>query len=182
MSKRLPEFVDPWRSADQGKRFSGRVELARLPRLATALKRPSGEVEFELRFERDSKRRSRIKGFVRSVLVVECQRCLGALSYPVDLSLDLAAIEVAAEAERLPEEIEPVQVEEGVIRLLDMVEDELILAIPQVPMHGEGDCETDMSTLGESYDPGFGAGTNSDDELADNPFAVLSKLKTDLNC
>ena len=179
MLKRLPEFIDPWRSADQKRVFSGRIELAEMSRVAEALMSNSGDVEFELNFERDNKRRSRIKGFVRSTLVVECQRCLGALSLPVDSSLNLAVVEGPDEAELLPEEIDPVQVEEGMIRLLDLIEDELLLSIPQVPMHDVGECETDISAHSESFDSEPEADETDEPEQGDNPFAVLAQLKKD---
>ncbi|MES9935604.1 MAG: YceD family protein [Sedimenticola sp.] len=175
MSSRLPEFVDPWHSADLKKRFSGRVELADLPRLASMLKRLEGDAEFDIGFERDDKRRSRIKGFVRSTMVLECQRCLESMQLAVDATLNLGVIEVAEEAERLPEDVEPVQVEEGLIRLLDLVEEELILAIPQVPMHDPEACSAAISHTAE--DPPVEE-QESVTEQAENPFAVLAGLKT----
>jgi len=42
-------------------------------------------------------------------------------------------VESVAEQELLPEHYEPVLVEEGRLALLDLVEDELLLAVPQVP-------------------------------------------------
>ncbi|MES9913105.1 MAG: YceD family protein [Candidatus Sedimenticola sp. 4PFRAG1] len=176
MSSRLPEYVDPWRSADQRKHFSGRVEQADLPRLAGILKRIEGDVEFELMFDRDDKRRSRIKGFVRSSLVLECQRCLESMQLDVDSALNLGVIEVPDEAERLPEDMDPVQVEDGLIRLLDLVEDELILASPQVPMHTQQECRIELA---DNVDESLVADEQeSVTEHADNPFAVLAGLKT----
>ena len=178
MSSRLPEFVDPWRSADQKRHFSGTVELEKLPRLTDVLMSTEGEAVFELIFDRDDKRRSRIKGSVRATMVLQCQRCLEAMLLPVDISLDLAVIEVPEEAERLPEETEPVQVEDGLIRLLDLVEEELILAIPQVPMHAREQCSTESADA--MKDAAESSEQESVSETSDNPFAVLADLKKDL--
>ncbi len=177
MSSRLPELVDPWRSADQNRSFSGRVELEQLHRLTGALHAVSGEAEFDLVFLRDEQRRPRISGHVRATLSLQCQRCLDELVLPVDAELNLAVIEVAAEAERLPEEVEPVQVEEGMLRLLDIVEDELILAIPQVPMHGPSECDVERAESAPEPVPADPRHDESDQK--ENPFSVLAGLRKD---
>jgi uncharacterized protein len=124
---------------------------------------------------RDEKRRVRIKGNVSATLVVQCQRCLGALQLDVDSAIDLAVIEVEEEAERLPEECDPVVVEEGLIRLLDIVEDELILALPQVAMHDPGECTMDFGDSAGSGQPGL---PENSETTVENPFAVLARLKS----
>ena len=177
MLTRLPEFVDPWRLADQRKCFSGQEKVSNLPRLRGLLTRTDGEVAYELRFGRGEGRWPRITGWVRTTLNLECQRCLGEQEIPVDATLDLAVIEVPAEAETLPGSCEPVLVEDGRLRLLDIIEEELLLAVPQVPRHEAGVC------AGAAQ--GAVAGQDGDDtehtEVPDNPFAVLSGMKTKRN-
>ncbi|WP_172838860.1 YceD family protein [Solemya velesiana gill symbiont] len=146
-----------------------------MTRLASMLESVEGDAEFELRFERDDKRRSRIKGFVKSTMTLECQRCLESMQLAVDAILNLGVIEVPEEAERLPEDVEPVQVEEGLVRLLDLVEEELILAIPQVPMHEPNECRAEVSHADEAPPA---EQQESVTEQAENPFAVLAGLKT----
>lgn len=177
MSSRLPEFIDPRRLASQGGGFSGTVKLGDLPRLRGALLETTGSAEFRLEFYRDNRGRARIKGQVRADLVLECQRCLEAMVLPVDAELDLAVIQVPEEADRLPESCDPVWVEEDTMRLLDLVEDELLLAIPQVPRHEPDSCGIDgyIPVDEETADQ------EQEDEASDkpNPFAVLAGLKSD---
>ena len=144
-----------------------------MPRLAEVLLDAEGAAEFEFLFGRDQNRRVVITGFVRSSLGLECQRCLERLELPVDARVRLAVIEVAAEAERLPEEYEPVLIEEDRLRLLDLVEEELLLAIPQIPRHETGQCGIAI----ESVDPA--ASDQEADTRPANPFAVLASLKSD---
>ncbi|MEJ1296066.1 MAG: YceD family protein [Candidatus Sedimenticola sp. (ex Thyasira tokunagai)] len=177
MSSRLPDFVDPWRLANLGKQLSGAVGLGELSRLADALVSVEGESLFTLEFYRDEKKRARIKGNVEAELVLECQRCLEPVTLPVDAEVNLAVIEVAAEAELLPDECDPVMVEEGRIQLLDLIEDELLLAIPQVPMHPQGTCPVEMETLFTNGDFEDVQQESATDEA--NPFAVLAGLKPD---
>lgn len=175
MSSRLPENVDPRRLATQGAAYSGTVDLAKLGRLSEALLDATGQAEFSIEFYRDNRKRARIKGLVKADLVLECQRCLGAMIYPVDAGLDLAVVKVPEEADTLPESCDPVWVEEDTLRLLDLVEDELILAIPQVPRHEEHACSIDWNNPADEVQD------EQEDDLSDkpNPFAVLAGLKSD---
>ncbi|MES9858009.1 MAG: YceD family protein [Sedimenticola sp.] len=175
MSSRLPDFVDPWRLANLGNQLSGSVGLGKLLRLADALVSAEGEAQFTLEFYRDEKRRARIKGDTQAQLVLECQRCLEQMTLPVDAEIDLAVIEVPDEAELLPVECDPVMVEEGRIRLLDVIEDELLLAIPQVPMHPLGTCPVELERLFSDGDFKDEQEESATDEA--NPFAALAGLK-----
>jgi uncharacterized protein len=64
--------------------------------------------------------------------------------------------------------------EESRLRLVDLVEDELLLSIPQIPRHSSGSCATDnMITDSVPPDP-----AEDDEEEVENPFAELAALKT----
>jgi len=177
MSSRLPEFADPRRLASQGSTFSGSVALADLHRLRDGLLDPVGDARFRLEFYLDPRKRARIRGEVRADLVLECQRCLGRIVLPVDVELDLAVIEVPEEADRLPDEVEPVWIEGDTLRLMDLVEDELILAIPQVPRHEDGQCETDWQSKPAEVKPD--EARREDESDKPNPFAALAALKSE---
>ncbi len=179
MSSRLVEFVDPWRLAGGGKVISGTVRLAELPRLTEVLQSTNGEVEYQLEFYSGEKKRPKIKGFVRAELVLICQRCLGPVVLPVDSNLDLAIIEVPEEAELLPEECDPVWAEEGQIKLSDLVEEELLLAIPQVARHAYGECPEVLTEGTDAQDEFQPEMVEDIDSVIDeeNPFAVLAGLK-----
>ncbi|MEN8166342.1 MAG: YceD family protein [Pseudomonadota bacterium] len=169
MSQHLPEHLDPWRFADLGKRISGSYLLGDLPRLREYLVDSQGEVSFTLEFSRDRRQRSCLFGKVEATLMLECQRCLDAMPWQVKSDVSVAFVEGIDEAERLPDELDPELVEDGQVKLRDLVEDELLLALPQVPMHPSGKCTGQLD--GESED--------SNDAVRENPFAVLAELKRD---
>lgn len=167
MSSRLPELADPWRLADARKRLHGRVSLARLARLGLAIVGGEPWVEADLRFLRDERNRALVTGRIRAELELRCQRCLEPMSFPVDLELVLGVVENDAEAARLPDEIDPLLVDSGRLHLADMIEDELLLALPQVPMHAPESCPAaDTAGRGETK-----AGERR------SPFAALAELK-----
>ncbi len=175
MLSRLPDFVDPWHLADVGKTVSGKIGLKDLPRLCTALVSSDGEAVFRLIFGRDEKRRIRIGGYVQAILVLECQRCLDDMQQQIDSRLNLVVIETSVEANVISEACEPVQLDNKRIRLMDLVEDELLLSIPQVPRHEPSQCKRKLDA------PFFSAGGLDRDDVTEkaNPFTVLARLKSD---
>jgi len=159
--------IDPWRLAAQGRTLAGRIPLDSLPRLAPALA-DGGDAEYRLVFHLDAEHRAVVSGQVRAELVVQCQRCLGMMAIPVDSRFELAFVHGLDEAARLPEAYEPAVAEDGWVRPADLVEDELLLALPPVPLHATTECASR---------PAESATTPSDDLEADNPFAVLAALR-----
>lgn len=173
MSDRLPVQIDPIRLAQQGRRFEGHIPLNKLTRLTAMLLSDVGEIGVKLDFHKDGRGHHCLNGNLRADLQLECQRCLEAMAYAVDVELELLLVESEAEAERLGEEQEIFIVESTPILLTDIIEDELMLSLPQVAMHDEADCKI---AIQHQNDTGF-----EEPELTDtdkpNPFAVLSELK-----
>jgi uncharacterized protein len=164
MSSRSPEIVDPWRVSEQKQAFSGSVQLGDLPRLSPLLSRSEGSADYRFLFSRDQHRRPMIEGHVEATLWQTCQRCLEEMPIVVAADFRLVVVQGLDEAGQLDEDVDPLLAEQGV-SLLDLVEDELILALPVVPLHE--DCEglkldDDMATAGEPRE---------------NPFAALKALK-----
>jgi uncharacterized protein len=87
------------------------------------------------------------------------------MSLKVDSGFRLVVVQGYDEAGQVDESLEPLLAEEGSIRLLDLVEDELLLALPAVALHDQ--CEA----------PAFDDGEISVDEPRENPFAALERLK-----
>ncbi len=172
MSSHLPDFVDPWRMVDQRRVFSGYAAIADLSRLAKIVLGAESDIELQLEFERDREKRACIKGSVKAELLLECQRCLSPMSFSVMSQLNIALVRSTEEAERLPDDYDPLLLGEPRIRLLDIVEEELLLSLPQVSRHEVGECCPDAHQETEQ------AATDLDepDERV-NPFAVLAKLR-----
>ena len=167
MSQHLPDHLDPWRFTDLGKRISGSYLLASLTRLRECLADPEGEVRFNLEFFHDERHRACVRGVIEATLALQCQRCLEIMAWPVHADVSLTFVESIDEAERLPETLDPILVENGQIILRDLIEDELLLALPQVAMHPIGGCKSRVEEQPLVDDASVHA----------NPFAVLAELK-----
>ena len=106
-----------------------------------------------------------------TVLRLTCQRCLQPVDLPVDCdrTFRFVATETLAAAEDEASE-EDVLVLTKQFNLLELIEDELLMAMPLVPMHSV--CPQPVKL--QAADPDFEA------EPAEkpNPFAILGRLKS----
>jgi uncharacterized protein len=163
--------IDPWGAVAAEQRFEGEAFASDLPRLSDALSDIGGVAEwparFDLRLGQDSESRPVALGRVALTLCLVCQRCLGEVRIPLDVPIAVALARDESQEAGLPDHLDPVVVEEDGIRPLDLVEDELLLAMPQVPLHAEGDCEP----LAREFSQGPAPAPSRV-----NPFAVLVGL------
>ncbi len=141
MSNRLPESIRPLDLVRAGARMEGELGLRGMTRLAGRLAADRGAVRVSLHFGRNGGNVRYIKGRVETVLELTCQRCLEVMQFPVDIGVSLGIIGAAAEAERLPAEYEPLLLGESeAVSLVELVEDELLLALPIVARHALEAC------------------------------------------
>lgn len=162
----LPERVEPLGLADVGRSFRGKLPVRCFERLAPLLHSNEGELAVRLEFRLDERRIRTVKGTVEGELNLVCQRCLNRLRFPVDLKFSLGVVSSEAEIDRLPDGYEPLLVSGESIPTRALVEVEVLLAIPAIPVHedGMGGCETGYR--------------NPEIPEKENPFAVLKKLKS----
>ncbi len=177
MSVRLPEFIDPWHLAEIGKELSGTVRLDNFPRLQEMLVSQEGEAEFSLRFFIGEKNRIHITGYVKAELDLECQRCMEPVRTSVAAEVDVVVVEGYDEAKQLSEKYEPLLAGDKRLRLNEVIEDELLLALPQVPMHQKGECKAAYNNFTGSLDQA----NDETEKKSPNPFAVLKDLNSEQN-
>ena len=96
-----------------------------------------GEASFRARFRYDRQGLVTIDLAVKAELKLLCQRSLEPYAEEVERRSRLVVIEDVADQEELPAEYEPVLVEDRRLALADLVEEELLLAVPQVPRSPE---------------------------------------------
>jgi uncharacterized protein len=178
MSREFPDFVDAWRAADGRKRISGTIPLARMKRLQPLLASDTGEVRFELRFEHDSQRRATVDVEVWAPLSLMCQRSLAPYIEEIHQRSLLQVIRTPAEQELLSDQEEFLLTEDGRFAVAAVVEDELLLAIPQVPRNPE--VERVWRTTARERDtgtgePGSDAGADTE-QKRQRPFGALAEM------
>ncbi|MCB1785231.1 MAG: DUF177 domain-containing protein [Gammaproteobacteria bacterium] len=170
----LPDFADPLRLCSLGKVYEGTVPLADLPRLAPLLTSTQGEAAFTLAFDMDAERRPVVRVKVSARLALQCQRCLGEMTLDVDSDSLLAVVSGTDEAERLPDALDPLLVEDAKMELRSLIEDELILTIPSAPLHPAQDCKVKVEDVNARS-----ATAPAPREGEEHPFAALAAWKSD---
>jgi uncharacterized protein len=128
------------------------------------------DAAFTAMFSHDRQGLITIRLDVEAELPLICQRSLEPYREKVKRRSWLVVIEDVAEQELIPEIYEPVLVENRRMALLDIVEEELLLAIPPVPRSPESE-EINLSTDGK-----IGDSSGAEKEQSHKPFAGLSGL------
>lgn len=169
MLDRLPDFIDPTALADRRRVLSGTIELKKFDRLSELLFEKQGDVRIELAFARKG-RLATIHGTINGALVLACQGCLQGITMQVDADVNLGVISSLDMVEQLAAEYEPLLFDSERISLPELVEDEILLVLPDFPRHAH-----DCLDLGEKH-PAPSDKTNERGR-ADNPFSVLANLK-----
>ena len=169
MSDKLPELIDPILLADRRSEFSGILKIAGLERLSDILAASDGDIEVEISFAKEGKR-SVVTGGIKGVLALECQSCLQALHFQLDLQFKLGVVSSLEEADRIGLDCEPLLFNGEKISLYSLLEDEILLALPDYPKHGY-ECNKHSKFENNDYD------NENNRTRANNPFSVLAKLK-----
>lgn len=148
------------------RRFEGRVPLSALARLQGLLADDEGEASYVLQFDHDQLQGPCVELQIQAALPLVCQRSLERFALPVEITQRLGLIRDEQDEAALPPGCEALLVpEDGQLRPLDLVEDELVLAVPLVPTAPESDAVQRDWPAGE-------------EELQKaSPFAALAGLK-----
>ena len=160
----LPERIEPVGLADAGRSFRGEVPVSELMRLRPSLSSFDGHLKVALEFRLDERCIRTLTGSIEGSVDLVCQRCLKTLRFPLALDFRLGIVSSNEEIDRLPDGYEPILVTGEPLRTFDVVEDEVLLALPVIPLHeGVDSCES-----------GY---VNQPQAEKANPFSVLEKLK-----
>ncbi len=155
--------------AERGAHLHGNIRLSHMKRLSDLLLNADGVVDVSLDFHTGDDGVHLVKGTINTRLGMICQRCLKPLHLGINRLFELAFVYSAHEIERLLGSYECYEVHGDEVFVRDMVEDELILSVPQIPVHDSlTDCDAEfISRLG---------GTNKT-TLADNHISSFRELK-----
>lgn len=172
MSK-LPQTVDPWLLAKSAKVESREVQLADFERLQSLLldtpdKIACAQVEWHIESSLDHQLRLYLR--IEAQLPLICQRCLQSMTASVSVDRVFRLVRAITET-LVVEEEDRLELDDDQLKLADVVEDELILAIPLVPKHADlDDCNIQLQAE-------FDNEAIRRESQTENPFAALKDLK-----
>jgi uncharacterized protein len=111
----------------------GEIEPRKLTRLGEILHSDRGAIQAELSFHRHSAPTLTIELTFDAVLELVCQRCLEPVELRVSEQLSLSLLEESAGKEAPEDDV--VVLERGKFNPAELIEDELIVALPIIPRH-----------------------------------------------
>ena len=164
----LPRVIEPLKLIEQRIDLEGTIALSDCERLREVLLDLEGDISVALQFGKDEQGQRVISGSLKAEVTMECQRCLQPVKLAVQGKINLAVARHEDAVKALPGYYDPLLLEAPEVELLPLVEQELMLSLPIVAKHPEGEC-----SVSSSYQA-------KDEELEQskpNPFAVLAELK-----
>ena len=146
---------EPWSQPSDVDRLTDRqadvafeIPLKRLPRVQAHIAGAGGTVRGVAHFRREAGFRV-VEIEMEGEAKLVCQRCLAPMTWPLDGESRAAIVAAESDADRVPQEFETVHAPDDRIRVGDLVEEELLLALPLVPLHAEPDeCATEGDVPG----------------------------------
>ncbi|ORM64611.1 23S rRNA accumulation protein YceD [Pantoea rodasii] len=167
---KLPLTIDLARAAQKRLDYQGVYAPELVARLADTVVSVDSDVDCTMSFAIDNQRLAVLQGTADVQVTLSCQRCNQSFPHAVHVSYCFSPVSSDEQAEALPEAYEPVDINDfGEIDLLAVIEDELILALPVVPVHDSEHCEVSDADMVFGKLPA--------EAEKPNPFAVLASLK-----
>lgn len=129
--------IDGFEFASAGASKEGDWPLGDFPRLRDMLASDAGKVHYSIEGMRDERGRPGLRVRVSGLLQLRCQRCLEAMAFEVDSDETLVLAGSLAEIHAEPADAHAADrvVAGREMPVRDLVEDELILAVPYAPRH-----------------------------------------------
>lgn len=163
-SLQLPLHIDPIRMADVGSTFVGTMPLKTLDRLENVISNQQDEITVQLEFGKDIEGIRFVHGLISGQVELVCQRCLKPFMLAIKSEFALSPVKDDQEAKELSTLYEPLLMTNEIL-LKTIIEDELLLNLPLVPMHPVEECSVKLA--------------ESEPEVVKktNPFSQLANLK-----
>lgn len=164
----LPDRIATDQLQTAGGRIQGLLALGRLRRLAKSIDPApvaTDTVTADLEYLPDRESIGRLHGSISVHLKLRCERCSGTMDWPIDAQIELFVVPHEAAAGELPGDAEYV-VAAGSLNVLELIEEELLLALPLIARHPQG------TPCGDQ------AGPRAESGERESPFAILKNLKT----
>ena len=136
----LPELLDHRKLANQQGIVEGSFPVKQLERFGEMLVDLAGDVNLRLAFSKGEHDRTEVHGHVATEVRLECQFCLRPVTIRLSSEIAVIVVKSEAELEKLEEEQDGIISADKLMPIAALVEDELMLAVPMIPRHGDGEC------------------------------------------
>jgi uncharacterized protein len=133
----------PWSKPLEVDRLAGNeavdfvIPLAELTGLRSLRDGVAGTVSGRVRFGREQGLAT-AEIALSGTVMLECQRCMKPMQLPLETTVRVALIASEADVGRVPADLEPVLAAGGRISIGELITEELLLVLPIVPLHTDG--------------------------------------------
>lgn len=167
---KLPISVDPVRAAQKGLELDCRIPKELMSRLAESTISIQSDISTSFTFDIDRLKLRIFHGKASVAVELLCQRCNEPMLYQCEAEFTYCPVHNQEQENKLPDAYEAIYYDEnGEVNLHQVVEDELILTLPQIAKHAIEDCHQ------SEYELTFGE--IEEEAPRPNPFDALAKLK-----
>ena len=164
-AKKLPSKINFFNFAKKEVMLNGDYKISELSRLSEIASNENDKVEVDLYLRLVNGRIPCVEGMIKSVLVLDCQRCLDSLQLDLKVPFDIAFARNEFQADSLDDKFEIYLIgDDEELETKNLITDEILLSIPMAPSH-DYDCgiKTDKGNIVE--------------EVREHPFDVLKNIK-----
>ena len=164
-AKKLPKKINFFNFAKKEVKLNGDLKVSELSRLSEIASNENDKVEVDLYFRLENGRIPCVEGIIKSILVLDCQRCLDSLQVDLKVPFNIAFARNEFQADSLDDKFEIYLIgDDEELETKDLITDEILLSIPMAPSH-DYDCglKTDKGNIVE--------------EVREHPFDVLKNIK-----
>ena len=140
LDRPLPEYVDVRKVFLENEEVSGFVASEKLVNMRDILVGENAKVNAILNFLKDKTGRRIITGELTATIEVACQRCLEPLELIIEDYISLIVVDDDESAQRLEKNYEGWVCSTHKLCLAELIEEQLILALPLVSVHSDSSC------------------------------------------
>jgi len=161
---KLPEKLKLFNFARKELIFSGEYQIKDFPELEKIANNKTDQVKVSLSFSFENDRTPCISGVISAGVALSCQRCLENIILDLNINFNLGFVRNEGQGAGLDSRFELYVTEDDELSTIELISDEVLLAIPMVPLH-DYDCATYRDT------------EQVVEQEKQNPFAILKNIQ-----
>lgn len=169
----IPHYIEPYKLVDRNVTYEGDISLTDLPRLHEALATDTASIRVKAVFKRGEQDQFLMLITLNATVELVCQRCLDIMTFVADNTYHYMFIRNEREQVMVPDGYDALELGmKDPFDLKVLIEDELLLALPIIPIHELDECQQPAALVNEPE-------PIESEVPRSNPFSVLAQLKRD---
>lgn len=132
---KLPKQLNVFDFASKNLKFSREFQIKELLEISKFAKNKTDKIATSLSFFLEDESIPCVKGFISTIIVSQCQRCLEDISLDLNIEFNIGFIKNHTKNININPIFELYIIEEENILTIDFISEEILLAMPMAPTH-----------------------------------------------